>query len=127
MNCFTDNCNGDECNEKTEEEYEEEMRKIEEEFPNAKFTIAINYDDLDEKITDEKQIVIKNAYTCYCYEGNYRPTDYFIVSNDNITNRIVIQELIRQGFDPDCNHNFLEFFHKTSNSDSIEFEMYMGS
>ena len=115
--------------EKTEEEYEHEQRLIDEMFPNAKFSIAIDYDDLNELVTTRKNIVIKNTYTCYCYDNNPRKTDYFFVkstSPEGITYRFLIEELIRQDLCLECNHNFVEGFMK-SNDSECQFEMVIGS
>lgn len=112
--------------EKTQEEYEEDMLYMEKHFGNEYFTCCIDIDELDEPLTDKKEIIIKNTYDCYCWDGINRPNDYFIVKNDKITNRFVINQLIKQNFNPNCNHCFLEDFHQ-SDENSTEFICVMGS
>ena len=34
-------------------------------FPNAKFTIAIDIEELDEVVTEQPEIIIKQEYSCY--------------------------------------------------------------
>ena len=105
-------------------QYELECEKIEEEFPNAKFTISIPYDELDEIITNEKEILLKYRYNCYCNENKKKKIERFIVKGDCITNRLCINKLIDEGFDLGCNHHFLEGFNENSD---YEFEIFTGS
>ena len=115
--------------EKTEEQYDREHALIDEMFPNAKFTIAIDYDDLNELVTEHKNIVIKNTYNCYCYDNNPRKTDYFFIkttSPEGITYRFLIEELIRQDLCLECNHRFVEGFMKSKDS-KCQFEIITGS
>jgi hypothetical protein len=112
--------------EKTDEQYEKEYELIEQMFPDAKFTVAIEFEDLDEVVTNLPAIIVKNAYTCYCYNGHNRPTDFFHISGENMTNAFIVEQLIKQGLDLDCNHCFLEGFYKTKNSD-CQFEIWTGS
>jgi hypothetical protein len=58
--------------EKTEEQYERENEEIEKMFPNAKFTIAINIEELDVIFTKQPAIVVKKSY--YCYTGCNKPS-----------------------------------------------------
>lgn len=106
--------------------YEGEQLYLEQQFGRPDFDISIPINELDEVVSDNPEIVIKNTYGCYCYTGCYRPTDYFVIRANRITNRVIIHELIRQGFDPRCNHIFLEGFNKC-NPCSIEYECIMGS
>ena len=108
-------------NEKTEEQYEAETTLINEMFPTAKFCVAIDYDELNEVVTDQPNIVIKNTYNCYCYDDNKRNTDYFYISakkGEAITNKFIITELINQKLCLECNHIFLEGFAKNTLSES---------
>jgi predicted P-loop ATPase/GTPase len=116
-------------NEKTEQQYAYEREQIERIFPNAQFTVAIDVGELDEVITDLSNIVIKNAYSCYCYDNCERSTDYFYIITTNgeqMTNKFIIQELIKQGLRLECNHQFIEGFYKSKNSD-CQFEIWIGS
>ena len=94
-------------------------------FPNAKFTICIDYDELDTIITREQSIIAIQRYDCYCY-NNKRVAEYYHIKGKNITNRYAIQCLIEQGFEPKCKHSFLEGFTKMKNS-SFKYEINMGS
>lgn len=99
-----------------EEKYEEERKQIEEIFGDTKFTIAIPLDELDELLTDKKQVIIKSWYGCYCYDNAPRNNEYFTICGDNLTIKYILLELKRQNLHLDCNHHFIEGFDKTSNS-----------
>ena len=111
--------------EKTEEDYEKDIEEIEKMFPNAKFSVAIELEDLDDIVTDETDIVVKNTYDCYCHT-NKRNTEYFYISGKHITNKFIIYKLIEQGLDLDCDHRFLEGFCKSKDS-NCQFEISTGS
>jgi hypothetical protein len=111
--------------EKTDEEYEYDAEQINIMFPDAQFTIAIDIEDMDELITDEHHLIIKNTYNCYCYNSK-KSTDYFYIEGENMTYRYVIEQLIKQGLQLDCDHNFLEGFYKTAGS-SCQVELCVGS
>lgn len=120
----------DEYGEKTEEEYDKERELIDEMFHHANFTVGIEMEDLDEVITDKKAIVIKSTYTCWCYDNRKRKTDYFMVIGECITNKYVLNSLIEQGLNLDCDHNFIEGFVPIKNSDpnaDCRFEIMTGS
>ena len=95
---------------KTEDDYMREIELINAEFPTAKFSIAIDYDKLDEVISLERTIYILNKPTCYCYEGRDKPKKevYKIISNIPITYRILFKKLISQNYSLKCNHSFVE-------------------
>ena len=115
--------------EKTEEEYEHEQRLIDEMFPTAKFSISIDYNDINELVTKYKNIVVKNTYNCYCYDNHPRKTDYFYIkstSPEGITYRFLIEELIRQDLCLECNHRFVEGFMRSGDSE-CQFEIITGS
>jgi len=112
--------------EKTDEEYNYEYEQIDTMFPNAQFTIAIDIDDMDKLITTKNELIIKSKYNCYCYTNCKKNTDYFYIQGENITHRYVIEQLIKQGLELDCNHQFLEGFYKTVGSD-CQFELWVGS
>lgn len=115
--------------EKTEEQYDIENKIIEHMFPNAEFTIALNLEELDDIVTDKSSIIIKNTYNCHCYTNCKKNADYFFINSKNgeqITNKYIINELIKQGLMRDCDHHFLENFEKTTVSD-CQFEMFFGS
>lgn len=116
-------------NEKTEEQYDAETALINEMFSTAKFCVAIDYDELNEVVTDQPNIVIKNTYNCYCYDDNNRNTDYFYITAKNgeaITNKFIIEELIKQQLCLECNHVYLEGFMQSKDSE-CQFEIVIGS
>jgi hypothetical protein len=116
--------------EKTKQQYEYEREQIDKMFPNALFDIAIELEELDEVVTEETSIVVKNTYSCYCYDDCKKNTDFFhITCNpcEKMTNKFIIQELINQNLNlQECNHRFLEGFIKSKNSD-CQLEIVVGS
>ena len=117
----------------TEEQYqyEYEIKQIEEMFPNAKFSIAINIEDMDNIITEQTNIVVKHTYACYCYDNCNKNTDFFYITNRQddkmkMTNKFIITELIKQGLKLECNHVFLEGFIQSKDS-VCQFELLVGS
>ena len=112
--------------EKTDEEYEREFEEYERMFPYAKFTISIDIEELDDLITDKQSIIIKQVYDCYCYENCNKKTEYFYIKGENLTQRYVIEQLIKKGLEIECNHIFLEGFEKTKGSE-CQFELIFGS
>lgn len=112
--------------EKTDEQYEREIEEIEKMFPNAKFTIAIDIEELDVVFTKQPAIVIKQSYYCHCYRGSNKKTEYFYISGKNITTKFIINQLIEQGLELVCDHRFIEGFEKVKNSD-CQFEICTGS
>jgi Na+-transporting NADH:ubiquinone oxidoreductase subunit NqrF len=111
----------------SDEQYDYENEQIEILFPDAKFTISMSLEDLDEVVTDQPHIVIKHAYNCYCYdEEEAKNTEFYYISGKNLTNKDIIESLIEQGLTLECNHHFLEGFHKTASSD-VQFEICTGS
>ena len=118
--------NYSDANEKTEEQYAYEREQIEQMFPNAEFVVAIDFEELIDVVTDLSNIVIKNTYGCYCYDNCERNTDYFYITTTNgekMTNKFIIQELIKQGLKLECNHVFVE----DSKDSDCQFEIWFGS
>lgn len=111
--------------EKTEEDYEREIACIANMFKEAQFDISIDLELMDELLTEQNHIIIKNAYSCYCHNNN-KPTEYFSIKGDRLTYRYVINKLIEQDLKLDCNHRFLEGFDKTPNR-QFQYELSKGS
>ena len=109
---------------KTEEEYQTEADAIDAMFPDAKFTVSIDIDELDVIVSTEPVIMIKNTYNCYCYNGCTKKTEWYSIRGSSITNKYILNELIRQGLELECNHRYIEFFHKIS---ECQFEIATGS
>jgi hypothetical protein len=114
------------CDNDSDYEYEKKQNLIDNMFPNANFTIAIDIDELDEIITNEENIIVKSIYNCYCYDNYPRNTEYFYIKGKRITNKYILEELIRQNLILDCNHHFIEGFMKNPKS-SCEFIIFTGS
>jgi len=110
----------------TEEQYEEMIEGMEKIFPDANFSIDVDFlYVLDELLTDKKHIFISNDRYCYCWDGIDAPKqEFFEIKGDSITYRYVLNELIRQDFNPNCNHIFLEGIDKVS---EIQYRLSMGS
>lgn len=100
--------------EKTDAEYEAEIELIETMFPNAQFTVSIPIEELDDVVTNEPVIMVKQTYTCHCYTNCNRQTEWYSIRGSNITNKYILNELIKQGLKLECDHQFIEFFHKIS-------------
>ena len=99
--------------EKTQEEIDIEIRQMNEMFPDAKFSPSIDLENLDNIFSDKKEIIIKQDFTCYCYDNiNKRPKYYTIKcgENESLTNKYIINELIKKGIKVECDHVFLESF-----------------
>lgn len=114
-----------------EKTFIENEKKLDEIFPSSDihFHICMNYEDLDKKVSDLKEIILVQKYNCYCYDNYPRQPEYFrITDNKPITIRKVIEVLRDNNFDPKCNHRFLECIDKKNNNPlSIEYELFLGS
>jgi hypothetical protein len=112
--------------EKTDEEIECEIEQMNNMFPTAQFEVAISIEEIDKLITDKQFIIVKNTYSCFCYDNCKKNTDYFYIRGQNITYRYVIEQLIEQGLQLDCDHHYLEGVYKTKGSE-CQFEICTGS
>lgn len=110
----------------TEEEMEKMIDEINRIFPDANFSIDIDYlPILDELLTDKKHIFISNDRYCYCWDGINAPKKvFFEIKGDRLTYRYVFNELIGLDFNPECNHCFLEDIVKITD---IEYSLSFGS
>lgn len=115
--------------EKTEEQIELEIEQMEQMFPGAKFDIAIDINELDEVVTDKNLIIIKIYHSCYCYSHCKKNNEFFVIQSTGtnaITNRFILNELIKQDLDLDCNHRFIEGFIRNPNT-LCQFDAWIGS
>jgi len=101
--------------EKTEAEYEAECDKIHEMFPNANFVISIPIEELDDVISTEPLIILKLTHTCYCYK-NPKVPEWFNIRCTKMTNKNILNELIKQNLTLNCNHRFIEGFFKQTDT-----------
>ena len=112
-----------------EDEYDKDYKKVVAMFPDVKFSVAISSKELDDTVSHNNSIIIKHTRNCYCYGDKALSDQYFTIEGDdltngNLTNKYVIQELIKQGLTMDCDHHFLEGFHNLY--DNV-FEIIVGS
>ena len=121
-----------EVEEMTEQEAEEEIELINSIFPDPPFCICIPSCELDDIVSTEKLIIIKNTFGCYCCQNKINNHYIEVKKNPNsegITNRDMIHAMInyyntvQKDFNW-CNHCFLEFFTQIS---TIEFNAAFGS
>ena len=84
------------------------------EFKGAMFSIAIEDSELDDILTTQDQIMIKQDFDCYCFHKKREPRYFHIKrqGSKSLTNRCVIHQLIEQKMVLECNHVFLEGFIK---------------
>ena len=113
-----------EMNTEEESEYMLELDKIYEELPNARFSIAIPYNELDTIVSLKSEIFIKNSRSCYCHKIPLDTQIFRINSTKPITNRTILKQLISQNLDIKCNHNFVEGFQKLNEN---TFDIITGS
>lgn len=96
--------------------FEFKMKIIDELFPNARFDICIDFNDLHKVVTTKKKVTLIQTFDCYCYESCPRSIKTFIIkSNKPMTIRYIINELIKQDFELDCNHRCLESLEVNDN------------
>ena len=101
--------------EKTEAEYETEYELIHEMFPDANFTVSIPIEELDDVVSIEQTIVIKLSYNCHCYSERPKFSKWFNIrcnTDGKITNKTILNELIKQNLKLECDHQFIEGFDK---------------
>lgn len=121
------NNNYEEIKDNSDEEIINEINKIDKMFPKAKFTVSININKLNNKITNQNYIVIKHTYDCYCYSSIHKKTPkYYYIFGKNITYKFAIKKLIKHGLTIKCNHHFLEDIVKIENTDNF-YELFFGS
>lgn len=96
------------------------------EFPAALFVIDIDESELDDIISESDQIMIKQEFTCFCFNVKREPLYYRIKGSrtQKLTNRYVIEELIKQRMNLECDHMFLGGFIKKTD---VQFELMTGS
>jgi hypothetical protein len=94
-------------------------------FPNSKFTVCMDIDELNKILTDKTEIIIKCVFNCHCYKTIKRDTEYYLIKGNNMTYKYIINQLINQNLDlEDCDHQFIEGFDKTS---ECQYELITGS
>ena len=113
--------------EKTQEEIDIEIRQMNEMYPEANFSPSISLEELDDKVSEEKEIIIKQDFTCYCYDNMNKRPNYFTIKcseNESLTNKYIINSLIKKNLKLECEHRFLEGFNHLN--DNI-YELCLGS
>ena len=97
--------------EKTAEEYLKEKEMLDEMFFNAYFDVSMDIKELDDLVSDKKEIIIQQEFKCYCYKNLPTDNKIFTIRGDKLTKKYVIDDLIKQGLVINCDHRFLEGFH----------------
>ena len=110
-----------------EQELNDEIAWMNERFKDAKFSVDIPKNELDYLLSEEPQIIIKQTFICPCYKCeccDKLPNKFFCITNNNMTQANVIDELIRQNLECKCDHFFLEGFDQETD---IQFGLFFGS
>jgi hypothetical protein len=81
-------------------------------FRDAKFYVAFYVNELNELLTDEKEIIIKNE------------TDTYLIKGENLTIKYVLEELVKQNLELNGNDNVIEGFKQKINN---EYELMLYS
>ena len=110
--------------EKTPEEYEKEIEMLDEMFFDAMFDVIIDINELDDLVSDKKEIIIQQEFKCYCYKNLPREKKLYTIKGDKLTNKYIINELIKQDLVLNCDHRFLEGFNNIKGN---LYEIILGS
>ena len=96
-------------------------------FPDAKFSIGLPIEEMNEILTDKKQIIVKHTFTCYCWDNQPKVPVYYHIKCEVMSIKNILQELIRQDTQEYyCNHNHLEGIDETKDSD-CQWELFFAS
>ena len=95
-------------------------------FSGALFVVDIDVSQLDDIICESENLIIKQDFPCYCFNVKREPLYYRIKGSrtQKLTNRYVIEELIKQRMNLECDHMFLGGFIKKTD---VQFELMTGS
>ena len=115
-----------------EEQYEQEMKYIEETFPDCKFSICIPKDELDNVISKEKTIILKHDWYEYYIDANdetqsISKRNFYVISSNVMSIRNIIHEMIKQDVECWGDHRFLESIYPTRKENETQFELWFGS
>jgi len=113
-----------EMNTEEEAEHMRELDEIYKALPNAKFSIAIPYNEMDTIVSLKSEIFIAHSRSCYCHSKQLDTEIFRINSTKPITNRTILKQLISQNLDIKCKHHFCEGFAKLNDN---TFDMITGS
>ena len=96
---------------------------MENQFPDVKFDICI---DEDKVLSTKPDVFLKLEHKCYCYRYAPRDNIFLKVTNKNgsIKSSDMIAAMVDYGYDPTCNHMFLEDFEKDT---EVQFTAMFGS
>ena len=98
-------------------EFDLAFEKIHDTFPNINFVLPFDeVEQLDALISEEREIIIKQDFKCYCYDkkfgGKPRKPKTIKIKCENMTYKNVILELVKKKFVVRCGHYFLEEFYE---------------
>lgn len=105
----------------TDEEAEYTLQLYEGYFPDSNFIVTIPLDNIDDLVTDHISLLIKIEYNCGCFDEERFPQYYYIQGKkgQQLTNKFVIQELLRQGYNTECIHDYLDGFRRVEDTQTI--------
>lgn len=101
--------------------YEAEMNAVYDLCPKSLFSISIPLSKINDVLTTEPYIIVRHRIRCGCYKR--RRCIQYRITLQEMSNKNIINELIRQGLHPRCDHRFLEGFIRVDGS----YDMFFGS
>ena len=113
-----------------DEECQAVIEYMDKTFADAEFSVCLEIDELDDIISNEKIIVIKNSKVDYYDEDakDFEWKHYFhVIQLDVMSKRNIIFELIKQGVEGDGDHRFLEAIIPTTKGNTTQFDLWWGS
>ena len=99
---------------------DDEFEQMAEMFHNAKFIVTFSLSQLDDVISEAREINVLYYRDCSCYEGHstFNTTQTFRIKSDNNRKHTighVLKQLEAQGFSPGCDHIFVEALEEDVN------------
>lgn len=114
-----------------ETEYELNVLRLYKEFgDDFDFVLAIDYDELDDVVSDRCEIIIRNEIRVFEDLDNVLTTDYHIIKSKDggaVTLRDCIEQLIKQKVRTIGSHRFFEGVYKPPNTPPYIYEIMFGS
>jgi hypothetical protein len=107
-----------------------EIEYMDKTFADAEFSVCLKIDELDDIVSTEKTIVIKNSQEAW-WEPETREMGFnhffYVIKLDVMSKRNIIFELIKKGLEGDGDHRFLESISPTREGNNTQFELSWGS
>jgi hypothetical protein len=102
--------------------YEAEMNAVYDLCPKSLFSISIPLSKMNDILTTKPSIEIHHHIRCRCYKS--KRLHIYPITLQEMSYKNIINELIKQGLHPRCDHRFLEAFIRVD--DNI-YNMFFGS